>query len=313
MTSNSSLADQYISILMNNQEPAYFAQVPSSIFYCTYVEKQKDGTKIRKKLSSNAIALYTLMRSVAGVNSACWMSTATLAEMLGRSTGSISTAKKELAQPMEQLGGKSLIEITTKNKRHRDRPGSTRYHSSSITFVWPENNAYMALKKEMNQYPLGPLEDEGECGDNVDDSQKNVHNSGGRSMIERESGGRSMIEHNSPGEPSIIETNNRTYRKNPSVNIAEPTAEAVLICSSGDTFSVIEEQAKKIEDAEDLMRRMGCDDNFVTEMTRRFSPQQILDGCAYTAQQLKRKRIGNRFGYLRNAIEKGRKWHDTKI
>jgi len=291
---NQSSAEIYAEVLLTQKEPAYYAQVPSSVFYCTYIETDNEGNRIRKKLSSNAIALYTLLRSVAGSKGACWMNTKHLAELLGRSPSVVSESKKELQQPMEQLNDKPLISIENKTKRRMDSTGGTKYHVITIEFIWPENNAFMATRKHW--------------------TNPNVHNSRSDSDIESENSSDSDIESEPPGSRSDIEPNNRIQKKNHSVT-EEPPGDAGDVClpiGTDSVNSVQEEYRKQRERTESQLRKFGCDNNFIKEMLKRFTPKRILNGGIYTCEQLKRKAIGNRFGYLRRAIEDGREWIFTE-
>lgn len=297
MTStDESITNQYVEILQSDKEPSYYAQVPSVIFYCTYIETKKDGSKERKKLSSNAIALYTLLKSVSGQNGSCWMNTETLGDMLNRATGTISAAKTELQQPMEQLGGKPLIQVEMRKKKIEGH-GATQYHRITVEFIWPENNAYMKLKKHMYTGPLGPID--------------NPENDASRSTIEGEEASRSTIESDPPGSRSIIETNNNQQNKNPSVKITEPTADADSVCSHIDPVSVKEQENELMEKAKSCMKTFGCDDNMINEMSRKYSARQIIDAGVYTTMQMKRDFIKNPIAYLRRAIEKSLRWQHS--
>jgi hypothetical protein len=312
--SNSStmLAEEYAEIVMNEQDPAFYGKTPTSIYYCTYIIQNKDGSIERKKLSTNALSLYTFMRCISGERNICWMNTESLAEAIGRSTGAVSAAKKELTMPMEQLGGKSLITIKNKNKVHKDGNGATKYHVITINFIWPEHNAYMRLKSRFEKPKLGI-----------------VYNLEAPSNIESETPSPSNIESASPRALSNIERNNRTVKENTLLTEHKDTSVSIT-CNFSNEISVIGSvnepklQDKKVENpqelhqrmkihAEEQMRQFGCDEPMIKEMLKKYSPQKIIDAGVYTDQQGRHKRIENKQAYLRKAIEKGLCWKFKKI
>lgn len=293
-----STAELY-AIQLNENDPKYYAQVPSAVFHCTYLVMHDDGTLERKKLSANAIALYTLIKSIAGQESACWVNRDNLAEMLGRSAGSITTAKQELQRPMEQLNGKSLIQVTKKKRRRaKDKGGGgTTYDLIVPTHVWPENNAFMAVRTQLKPLPLGI-----------------VDSSGSPSIIDGEESSPSIIDTEVRGSPSIIDTNkNPSQKKKNSVTEQERAADAAPVCNSPpdpSVISVIEDAEMQRETAAAQMRAFGCDEPFVREMLKKYSPKRIRAAGVYTQMQRKRRPLRNPLGYLRNAIEQGREWKE---
>ena len=93
----------------------YFFQIPNMID--------------EMNLSIFAFRLYSHLKRVAGENGSCYQATETLAEKCKMSTGSISTAKKELSD----LG---LIKIESK----KNPQGGWDYHEITITDIWPQNS-----------------------------------------------------------------------------------------------------------------------------------------------------------------------------
>lgn len=81
------------------------------------------------------LALYVHLTKTAGVNGACWKSTATLARESKISPGKISAAKTELAKPQAWLNGKALIVITEEPNTNGGKPK----HLITLTDVWKEN------------------------------------------------------------------------------------------------------------------------------------------------------------------------------
>ena len=162
MMTNSDISPaELYAIQLHNEEPGYYAQIPGVIYHCTYVSAQKKkgrkdhGKIVRRKLRPIALCLYGAIRQMAGQKNVCWASTDTLADWVGCSPGSISEAKEELTQEMEQLGGKSLITVVEKRKRHPNGTGSTTYHHITINFIRGENNAYMSTIKDHPKLPIG--------------------------------------------------------------------------------------------------------------------------------------------------------------
>lgn len=292
MTQENLSPSELYAINLNENDPKYFSLTPGIIFHCTYVAKEKKkgkkhyGELVRKKISPHAIALYTCIRQIAGQNSACWSSTSYLSALTGMSAGMISEAKADLTQPIEQLNGKPLLEITEKRKKVTQPDGSVKsvpYHQIVPTHIWPENNAYMATISYQENLELGLVS---------------------RSQCESQPPSRSQCETDSLGSRSQCETNKT--EKNSSVNETEP-ARCASGCSSSEK-GLFEENQEKIAKAKQAMRSSGSDENFIREMTKRFTPQRILDAGFYVQQMAKRKRISNLQGYFRKAIESGRKW-----
>lgn len=289
-------AEKYAYELASD-EPKYYSQIPTALFYCTYLEEQKDGSSIRKKLSCNAIALYTLIKAIAGTQSACWASRETLAERLGRSTGAVSAALKELQMSMEQLNNSPIIKVEKRTRRHLGGPGASQYNHVMLLNIWGPANAFMSIRANTKDLELGP-----------------VHNPSSPSNNDAEGGAMSNNDAAFPGTASTIDTIKITEKKNPSVITEEPAACAAKSCSSiksESVNSVIEEHQESKKQAENQMRDFGCDENFISEMLKRFTPRRIVDGGIYTCQQIKRKTIDNRLGYLRSSIETGRKWYGS--
>lgn len=297
------------AIQLSNDEPGYFAQIPGIIYHCTYLVQLPNGRVERRKLSQRARDVYGLIKQVAGAKKqgACWYSRNKIAKTLGCSAGTVTAAKKELCQPMEQLGGKPLIIIQKRKKLHADKSGATHYDHITTVTIWAENNAYMATRDHQEDLEIGDLDDE-EIIDDDDDPENAIPLT--RSNIDRVKSTRSNIDSVVPLTRSNIDTNKITEKKNPPVKLTEPAAVAASCCHlhKEDSVSLIHEHADLVREAQESMKKFGCDENFIAEMTRKHTPQQILEAGYYTQKQMQRKNIPNRFGYLRNAIENGRKW-----
>lgn len=292
---------------LNQHEPSYYAQMPGCVYHCTYVIKETNknnpdyGKLVRKKLSTTAIALYGLIKQIAGTKSAVWTGQRKLAEILDKSLGSINAAMKELCQPLEQLNGKRLIDISRKTKSmgENGKDGKTQYHEIVPTHIWPENNAYMATLRHQTKLALGPVDDATEAC----------------SIIEHPNQARSIIEHASLGARSIIERNNNTDSNNPSVGLTEPTADAGSVCHHPDKKSVendddlaMREETQQTDRVRLMMVNFGCDHNFIEEALGKYTPRRIMAAGHYTGMMTKRQNIKNPLGYLRRAIEKGLQW-----
>lgn len=83
------------------------------------------------RLSPHAKALYITLRRVAGERGSCWMSTRTLADTCGMSTGKVSEAKQELVSVVPPL-------IHIQDKKFE----KGTYHDITITDIWEVNHAY---------------------------------------------------------------------------------------------------------------------------------------------------------------------------
>lgn len=284
MSEDLSAAELY-AIEVENTEPSYFAQIPAVLYHCTY----KDGETTRK-LHPISIALYGALKQLGGQNGACWASRERLAEMVGCSTGSISMAWMELAKPMDQLGGKSLITVQKRKKKRKSGGGST-YNHALINNVWGENRAYMKV-----------LEISRAASAAVDKSTSPSPHDG-------ESFSPSPHDGEPLGSPSPHDANNRIQRKKHSVAETEAAAAPPSVCYSAPPFSVSSAKPHSAEGVTYMLRNFwGADENFIREMLRRFDPWRIAEACRYAAKQVKRKSIRNKVGYLREAIENGRVW-----
>ena len=276
------------AIALNHHNPKFYGRVPATIFRATYLVT-KDGVTTRHKLSANAIALYAAISQISGQSSVCWASGKSLGDLISRSSGAVSSAKQELMQPIEQLGGKAFITVQKKKKRHKDKPGSTEYHEISCNHIWPESNAFMEVLRD-EEYPLGVVENQGAVSD-----------------IEIVEAARSDIETVTQGALSYIETNNNPLNNTPPVNEEQPTASGP-VCHLSGSDSVIGNHKEEVAIAIAQMASFGCDETFIKEMTSRFDPMRIRKAGVYTLNQMKRRKVPNKFGYLRRAIENGYTW-----
>jgi hypothetical protein len=99
----------------------YFFQCPNIIFDL--------------ELSSLELALYLVIRRIAGDDGVCWRNTRSLADMAGMSVGSVCKAKRHLSRAFDALHGKPLIEIT----KERNRRGGKPRDITRVTNIWAEN------------------------------------------------------------------------------------------------------------------------------------------------------------------------------
>ena len=115
------------------------------------------------KLRPCAFRLYVHMRRVAGQSGECWQSTKTLAAACNMSTGSVSTAKKELLRRRPELGGVSLI---------TERPTTRSSDCFGVTDIWDHNLArYSKVKTEVHILNDGSLDER-----TVQQMNGNIHN-----------------------------------------------------------------------------------------------------------------------------------------
>lgn len=303
MSYDSSLTEIYCTQLQN-PEPAYYARIPGVLYKATYLEEITDskspdcGKRIRKKLSANAIHFYSYLKQLAGSGSACWASGEHYAEECGLSTGTISKVKKELQKPIEQLNNQPLIKVEKRKRRMQMPDGSvkvTPYDHITILDIWRFNNAHMSVQSKIEKLKLGIVDNYGSHSPNETDTP---------SSSPGESDPRRSV---SPGE-----TNNRITEEESFCYRTDSAATANCDCQQTKKETVIslaQGLDKEREVARAAMKNNGCDDNFINEMLRRFSPQRIIDAGNYTYHQFKRGNVkSNAKGYLRIAIEKGLKW-----
>ncbi len=297
-----SALDKYTAGLQN-PEPGHYTRMPNVLYLATYLEEQKDGTLVRKKLSPRFRDLYHFIKMIASTGT-CWMTGENIADQIGCSAGTISALKKEGLMPIEQLDNKPLFTIHSKKKRVTKSDGtkqSVLHHKIVVNDIWKESNAFMACREELEgTYPIGT-----------------VHNSDPSSNIEGGYPPSSNIEDGSPGTSSNIEGNNRNTEEDEICTEEDEVANATEGCSYLEKISVkgISEIAKtQTEKAVLEMRCFGFDDNFIREMLkRRLPPNQILNGIFYAREQHRRGKVrSNLHGYGRTCIEQGRVWHNTK-
>jgi len=90
-----------------------------------------------------ALALYGYYKRVAGDESACWRSNATITKQLGMSSNTIIKYRKELCKPQKLLGGKSLIN----SKERKTDKGSPDTVLVQIVDIWRENGDFYRTKE----------------------------------------------------------------------------------------------------------------------------------------------------------------------
>ena len=289
------------AIQLNNNDPGYYGRTPGIVFHCTYVctennkKKKTFGKSVRKKLSPYAITLYTLIKLIAGKEGKVWMTGANLAEQCGFSESKLSEAKKELTQPMEQLNGKPLIEITKRKVKFKRKDGTEGARDADVltpTHIWPENNAYMSTLKHHQSKDLGILEES-----SSDESS---------SQCELDQRSSSHCELDPLGSSSHCEGNNRTENKIPSVLETDTPAGPAVCSLEKENNSVLPDAEKiirKTEEMKELLRNIGADDNFIKELLRNYSLSQIHKAGMYVQAQKKKKPIPNFCAYLRKSLE----------
>lgn len=307
MAKDKCTAAESYAISLDRNEPAHYTQIPNALFYATYLtteDEKINGKKtgntitVRKKLSARFRDFYHFIKMVA-VTGACWMDSEEMAEQIGCSTGTISALKEEGLKPIEQFNNKPLLTIKTIMKRKEGSNILTPHHTIKINPIWGLANAFMEIRKDIepDTYKLGV-----------------VHNSIPLSNIESDGVPLSNIERGWERPLSNIEGNNRnteqdeicynSNRKSESQNDPDEN-----ICYENTIHDEILE--KKIVDS---MRNLGCDNNFIREMIKKYPHYKIADSMDYVIQQVKRgKVIKNVPAYLRNIILKGVSWVDYNI
>ncbi len=90
-----------------------------------------------------ALALYGYYKRVAGDESGCWRSNATITKQLGMSANTIIKYRKELCKPHQLLGGKSLIKSTNR----KTEKGSPDTVLVQIVDIWRDNGDFYRNKE----------------------------------------------------------------------------------------------------------------------------------------------------------------------
>lgn len=301
------------AIAFNCNDPKFYGQTPGSIYSCTYVtrEKRKDspnyGMKVRKKLSAQAMSVYTYLKLVSGggVGGLVWQKNSYMAEMCSMSTGKFSECIQELSHDMEQLG-KPLITITQKKKFFTKANGkrcATRYNMITPVHIWPENNGFMATIKYYTPPILGPIEDGtlSQCEDvygtvsHCESVPNDFSHEGNGTLSQCERGNNNHI------NITILEPFCKDNKNPP---------QAGPICYSDEELSVMEQHENLVDEAIKSMKRFKCDDSFIRSMLHKYPPIRILRAGKYVCKQMQLKDIKNKFGYLKTAIEMGLKWEE---
>ncbi len=89
-------------------------------------------------LTPHQLALYCAIRRTTDEAGRCFRSGANLASLCGMSTGSVSAAKRRLAQPFALLGSKPLVRIVLRPSLHGGKP----CHHITPVNIWPENERH---------------------------------------------------------------------------------------------------------------------------------------------------------------------------
>ncbi len=294
------------AIELNNEEPGYYSLTPAILYHLTYIETQEveDGLhiQVRKTLSSDALKLYGYLRQLASIkNQAIFMKAETIAENLRMSRRHVNDLFIELQMPFEQLGGKSLIERQKAFKTTKTKKGEKRvvpYHKYKLNVIWAENNAYMSTLKYQPFLPLGIIEQ----SSMAPLRQRSDIDGTIAPTIPQDPWHRCA---NDPQAESQCPNNNPLLNNNPPVTDEEDAAAC-------DCDPIREYEMQKTKCREVLIS-VGADKKFVDEMISKYTPKQINDAGYYVFQQLKRKHIENKMGYLRRAIEKSLKWRDEDV
>lgn len=114
--------DEQIMIVNEAILPRFYAQIPFIL----------DDLG----LSTQEYRLYARIVRRVGNNGACWESVRNLAKGCKMGNSSVTRARIELANPRDELGGKSLIRV-----EEVDNPnGGKKFLRITITNIWAENN-----------------------------------------------------------------------------------------------------------------------------------------------------------------------------
>jgi hypothetical protein len=117
-------------------------------------------------LSSLELAIYLVIRRIAGDDGMCWRNTRSLAEMAGMSVGSVCKAKRTLSRRFFFLDGKPLIEI----RKERHRGGGKPRDIITVMNIWEENEKRYSSSKSLDT-------DEARSADHLGNSQGELVNS----------------------------------------------------------------------------------------------------------------------------------------
>lgn len=117
--------------MSKSQEVTYFKDHSSN-----HQHRTELPNILRKiKLDPFARTLYWHYKAVAGDCGACYQSNATISEETGMSQTTIAKKRKILEQPLDILGGKSLIKVTTRLKENGEADSTL----VEIVDIWPDN------------------------------------------------------------------------------------------------------------------------------------------------------------------------------
>lgn len=311
----SAIYDTQIS--MGNDEPAYYTQVPQCIYHLTYIHTVK-GKKVRKMLSPRARDFYVWLRGIGSRSGKCWMNREHIAEALGCSTGQVTSMKKELSMPMEQLNGKPLVIINVSKRNFKDKNGrnqAKQVDTINILNVWAENNAFMATHIEAKSRGE---EFDGLFEITTEDDESYEQNLVHASKNDEAESPATNIDDPNPGPSSnIVRKVTEEYSYNISVrdttteSAKSPIRYPVAFTKTVPSVFSVRDQERQLKS--DLIS-FGCDTRFMTEVFKVYDLPVIWDALNYTIAQFDRGKVkSNKFGYLRDALKNKRRWHDTKI
>lgn len=288
------LQAELYAIHFANSEPSFYGRIPHIIDHLTYDKVNKKTGKVEKKrLSVYAKELYRVFKSIAGDRGACWQNRDNLADLANMSAGSITNAKNELTQKFHQLDGNPLITITEEKKRNPKN--GTEYHKVVILDIWRWNNAFMGTRK---------FHQEENCNEKTYEQAPSPHDRAREAPSPHDSAPQ--------GAPSPHDINKNPITKTKMFKEQQPVK--TPDCSFEKENSVFSDR-KNIspeDQAYDWFLKFGCDSKTAAFLSATYSVKDIIDASKYVEDMIDKKRkkretIGNKIGYLRDAL-KNKRW-----
>ena len=295
---NQTISQQY-AVEFCNPEPKYYTRIPHILPYLTYDHvDEKTGKITIKKLSVFAQHFYTILKSIANDNSACWMNRNNLAELAGMSIGQVTNCKRELAQKFHQLDGNPLIILEKCQKtiyEDEKKVNKTFYDKMWVVDIWRWNNGFKVAQKHLKK-----LEEKQEQG-----HQMTLPEGQGHQMTLPLEGARSPYD-----------TNNNPINKNPMFKEQQPVGDPLrgsptndcflnskeFVCQPTEKVVTLQEHKKSF----DWLISQGCGEKVAKSICSKYTPQELEAACKYILELTKKKKppkIKNKWAYFTTVLQ----------
>ena len=281
------------AIFLQDPEPNFYSRIPHIIDHLTYdCVDEKTGKTKTKRLSVYAKELYRVLKSIANDTGACWKNRDNLAELCNMSAGQITTAKKELMQPFNELEGMALINVKKMQKTSTKEglcKNKTFYDLITITTIWKFNNAFNRVKNIPVKVGAPSYNDSADQAPSPPDGAPQ-------------------------GAPSPPDTNNNPCINNPLSKDKQPLAKAKSVGSLSKKKDVV--LPDKAHQVYKYLVESGYKSTTALKMSMDYTSEEIKNASAYFNEQMKINKkknikIANECGYFTKILQ-NRYWEQPK-